>query len=181
MGAYFSFFYVAAYSRDIQGLSYTDSLNLLLTMNAAGLIGRLGPNYIADYAGTLTVFVPTSAAGGILIFAWIAVSSPGGLYAWAALCGIAIGGIQSLFPAGLASLTTDLSKQGTRIGMVFMIVGFGMLTGPPIEGALIRAMSGRYLGAQVFAGSCIMLGTGFVAVAREQKRKRIGGKMWTKV
>ncbi|KAM5344432.1 hypothetical protein ACJ41O_012968 [Fusarium nematophilum] len=180
-GAYFAFFFVATYSRDVQGMSYTNSLNLLLVINGAGTIGRLLPSHLADHIGTLTVFVPTAGAGALLMYSWIAVSSQAGLYAWAVLCGIALGGIQSMFPAALASLTTDLQKQGTRMGMVFAIVSFGVLTGPPIEGALISALDGRYVGAQAFAGTSLAMGTMFITVAREVKRRKLGGKMWAKI
>jgi predicted MFS family arabinose efflux permease len=162
-------------------MSYTTSLNLLLVMNGIGIIGRLLPSHFADRVGTLTMFVPMSVASALLMYCWIAVSSAKGLHVWAALCGIAIGAIQSLFPAALVALTTDLRKQGTRIGMTFTIVSFGLLTGPPIEGALISALEGRYIAAQVFAGTSIAIGTIFIVIAREVKRRRIGGSFWAKV
>ncbi|KAJ3523373.1 hypothetical protein NM208_g12479 [Fusarium decemcellulare] len=92
LGAYFAFFFAAAYARDIQGMAYTTSLNLLLIMSGVGIIGRILPNYLADRIGTLTVFVPTAAAGALVMFCWIAVVSPAGLYVWAAMSGITLGG-----------------------------------------------------------------------------------------
>lgn len=86
-----------------------------------------------------------------------------------------------MFPSALASLTTDPRKQGTRIGMVFTIVSFAVLTGTPIAGTLISAMNGRYIGAQAFAGACLTLGTGFLAVAREIKKKKQGDTAQVKV
>lgn len=92
-GSYFAFFYIATYSRDVQGMSYIDSLNLLLVVNGVGIVGRILPNVIADRCGTLTIFIPTAAASALIMFTWTAVSSVNGLYAWAAICGIPIGGI----------------------------------------------------------------------------------------
>ncbi|KAG8424219.1 hypothetical protein J3458_001039 [Metarhizium acridum] len=45
-GAYFAFFYVAAFSRDAlrPPLSYQESLNMLLILNGVGAIGRVVPN-----------------------------------------------------------------------------------------------------------------------------------------
>ena len=93
---YFSFFFVAANARDIQSLPYTKSLDLLMLMSGAGIIGRLVPNYFADRMGALTVFVPTAAIAAVVMCAWMAVKSVTGLYVWAAFNGIALGGIQSM-------------------------------------------------------------------------------------
>ncbi|KAM0272607.1 hypothetical protein ACHAQH_008617 [Verticillium albo-atrum] len=103
MGVYFAFFYLASYSRDIEGLSYINSLNLLLLLNGIGVIGRLLPNYVADTLGTLNMFIPMAGISSLLAFLWMAVSSEPGLYAWTIFYGIAAGGIQSLFPAGLTA------------------------------------------------------------------------------
>lgn len=180
-GTYFAFFYISTYSRDIQGMSYAGSLNLLLIINGVGTIGRILPNIIADRLGTLNIFIPIAAASALLIFAWVAISSVDSLYAWAAICGIPIGGIQSMFPSALAALTTDLRKQGTRIGMVFTVVSFSVLTGPPIEGALISALRGKYLAAQLFAGLSLSLGMFLLVATRETKRKKMGLGMLAKV
>lgn len=115
------------------------------------------------------------------MWCWIPVSSPQGLYIWVGFSGVALGGFQALFPSALAALTTDPTRQGTRIGMIFSVVSFAVLTGSPIAGALITAMRGRYIGAQAFAGSCFVLGTMFLAVSRECKRKKEGIAMWDKV
>lgn len=180
-GVYFAFFFIAAYARDIQGMTYSKSLDVIMVMSGVGIIGRLVPNYFGDRIGALTVFVPTAGLGALLVWCWIAVNSQAGVYAWAAISGPALGGIQAMFPSALASLTTDPSKQGTRIGMVFTIVSFAVLTGTPIAGTLISAMNGRYIGAQAFAGACLTLGTGFLAVAREVKKRKHGDAVQVKV
>ncbi|GJC97084.1 major facilitator superfamily transporter [Colletotrichum higginsianum] len=175
-------FYTAGGSfRDELGFSYTDSLNLLLVLNGIGFVGRLGPNFLADKIGTITVFTPMAFLSGLLTYCWIAVGTSTGLYVWTVFFGVAGNAIQALFPAGVSALTTDPSKQGTRIGMVFTIVGFAVLTGNPIAGAIISATGGRYLGAQAFAGSCLMLGTFFLALARVVKTRKIGKGWFVKV
>lgn len=52
------------------------------------------------------------------------------------------------------------------MGMVFSVVAFASLTGSPIAGALIDRDGGRYLGAQVWAGTSMMLGAVALTVAR---------------
>ncbi|ROW07250.1 hypothetical protein VMCG_03796 [Cytospora schulzeri] len=181
MGVYFAFYYLASFSRDIIGLSYTDSLNLLLLLNGIGVIGRLVPNHFADRYGAINVFIPTAIIAGICQLTWIAVASPGGLYAWTVFYGISAGGIQSLFPAGLSSLTTDLRKAGTRMGMVFTINSFATLTGPPIAGAIISRCGGQYYGAQAFAGVVMLVGGGFMVAARLARQRKLGGGWRVKV
>jgi predicted MFS family arabinose efflux permease len=172
---YFGFYYLASFSRDAispQGLSYADSLNLLLVLNGIGIVGRILPNYFADTLGPLNFMIPTCFIVGIALFSWIAVDTAPQLYAWTCFYGIAAGGIQSLFPAGLSSLTTDLRKRGTRMGMTFTIVSFAVLTGNPIAGAIINAQGGEYWGAQVFTGVSILIGMCFIFSARLARQRR---------
>lgn len=62
--------------------------------------------------------------------------------------------------------------------MIFSIVGFAVLTGPPIAGALISADGGSYLGAQLFAGTSLLLGCAFLTACRWVKS---GGVLLVKV
>ncbi|KAK8069599.1 MFS monocarboxylate transporter [Apiospora phragmitis] len=175
---YFGFYYLSSFARsDLEmhpSLSYPDSLNLLLLTNGVGVIGRLGPNYLADRVGPLNLLIPTCLITGIALLSWMAVGTPAQLYAWSVFYGIAAGGIQSLFPAGLSSLTTDLRKRGTRMGMVFTIVSFAVLTGNPIAGAIIAASGGEYWGAQTFTGCSLLLGMCLIICARVVRQKRDG-------
>lgn len=132
------------------------------------------PNLWADKVGPLNIMIPTCLITGIALLSWIAVKTPGELYAWTVFYGIAAGGIQSLFPAGLSSLTTDLRKRGTRMGMTFTIVSFAVLTGSPIGGAIITAQGGSYVGAQIFTGVSLLLGMSFISAARYARQRKSG-------
>jgi predicted MFS family arabinose efflux permease len=173
-GLYFPFYYIASFSRDIIGMDYTTSLNLLLVLNGCGIIGRLVPNHIADRIGPMTVFIPVALTTAVCMLSWMAVTTKTGLYVWCVVYGMAAGGIQSLFPAGLTSLTSDLKKAGVRMGMIFTTNSFATLMGSPIAGAIITSMGGKYHGAQGFAGAVLLLGTGFMAAARTVKMRRLG-------
>jgi MFS family permease len=131
-GLYFAFFFVGSFGREILGMSYPDSINLLLTMVAVGFIWRLLPNYFADKIGSLNMLLPFTMLAGTMLFAWIGVHSRSSLFVFAAIYGSGSAGMQSLFPAGLSSLTEDLKKAGVRMGMGFTIVSFACLTGPPL-------------------------------------------------
>lgn len=183
MGILFPFYYLSAFatSQVSPVFPYQQSLDLLLLLNAVGAPGRLIPNFLADRIGVLNVLVPASCLAFILIYSWAGVSSQPGLWAWTVFYGFAGGSIQGLFPAGLSSLTDDPTKQGTRIGMVFTIVSFAALTGPPIGGALVQAMGGRYIAAQAFAASCCVLGMLFIAASRITKARNMTSKWKVKV
>ncbi|KAG9197567.1 hypothetical protein G6514_001472 [Epicoccum nigrum] len=88
--------------------------------------------------------------------------------------GLFASALQGLFPATMADLTVDPKKTGTRFGMGFALSSFGVLTGSPVGGALIEYKHGDYLYAQVFAGSCGILGflcVGLAAIIHDKKSK----------
>ena len=152
------------------GLTQSASINDLLIINGVGTFGRLVPAYLADtYFGPLNTLIPFVCVSGILLYCWAAVSSSGGLLAFDVFYGLFAAGIQSLFPATLSSLTTDLKKAGVRMGMVFTVVSFACLTGAPLGGALLEKDEGRYLYAQMFAASVLTCGCFTLLAARVTK------------
>ncbi len=170
-GLYFAFYYIGSFNTAVLHATQETSINDLLILNGVGLFGRLIPAYLADtYFGPLNCLVPFAFVSGLLLYCWAAVHSSGGLTAFAIIYGLFAAGIQSLFPATLSSLTDDLKKAGVRMGMVFSVVSFASLTGTPLSGALIQSMGGRYLGAQLFAGSAMMVGGSFLIAVRVKKR-----------
>lgn len=100
------------------------------------------------------------------MYCWMAVTTRAESYVFAVVYGLATAAVQGIFVGALASLTKDLSKTGTRFGMVCSILAFATLTGPPIVGALIENDGGRYRTAQVWAATVILLGSLTVGVAR---------------
>lgn len=128
-------------------------------MNGVGIFGRIIPAYLADRLfGPLNSLIPAALGTSILIYCWAVVSSRNGLTAFSVVYGLFAAAIQALFPATLSSLTVDLKKAGVRMGMVFSVVSLATLTGAPLAGALIQNNQGRYLHAQMFAGSVVLCG-----------------------
>ncbi|PKY07711.1 MFS general substrate transporter [Aspergillus campestris IBT 28561] len=169
-GIYVGFFYIGSFSRNMIGVSQETSIDVILVMNGIGLLGRLGPNYLADrFTGPLNMLLPFSLATGVISYCWSGVDSVPGLYAWSAFYGLAAAGIQSLFPATLSTLTTDLKKTGVRMGMVLSVVGVAALIGSPIAGALVEKADGHYLYAQMFMGTVIVAGMLTLSCARLAK------------
>jgi len=175
---YFAFYYIGSFARSVIGLPYTESINLLIVLNGVGVVGRIVPNFLADrYLGPMNSLIPVVFMTSILAFAWTGVVSRSGLYAWAVFYGMSGAAIQSLFPATLSSLTTDLRMAGTRMGMVFTIVSFAVLTGPPIAGQLIQRKGGGYEYAQIFAGVDMLVGSGLLCASRYAKNRKLMAKI----
>ena len=51
-----------------------------------------------------------------------------------------------------------MKKVGVRTGTLFSVVALGVLTGPPLAGALITTDDDNYLYAQFFAGTVPAVG-----------------------
>ncbi|CZT14492.1 related to monocarboxylate transporter [Ramularia collo-cygni] len=170
-GLYFAFFYIGSYGRNVLGVSYQQSINLLLTVVCVGFIFRLVPNYFADRIGSLNTLIPFTSLCSIMMFGWIGVESVPGLFAFAALYGSGSAGVQSLFPAVFGSLmrVPDMKKAGVRMGMTFSIISFAALTGPPLAGALIQRSNGGYLSAQIWAGTSFFIGSVLLVTTRFAK------------
>ena len=169
-GLYFAFYYVGTFARSHIAFTYQDSIDLLILMNGVGMAGRLVPALIADRSlGPLNTLLPVAAACALLMYCWAAVHDKAGLYAFACIYGLFAAGIQSLWPATLTSLTPDLSKVGTRTGMGFTVVSVATLTGSPLGGALVSTDNGKYLYAQMWAGSAFAIGVMLMIAARIAK------------
>ena len=145
---------------------------MLMVINVVGIPGRLVPGYLADqFFGAVTMFIPTVFFAAICVFAWAGVTSVTGLYVWIAFLGYFGAGIQAMFPATLSGISKDLSKGGVRIGMIFTIVSVAALTGPPLAGKLMEINGGNYIGAQIWGGVCLLIGTAMLLAARWASRR----------
>ncbi|KAK4944332.1 hypothetical protein LTR10_016218 [Elasticomyces elasticus] len=169
-GLFFSYYYIASYAREIIGMSYEDSLTLLIIFNGAGIPVRLLTGYVADrFTGPLNTMVILLFVNALFGFLWIAIRSEGGLYAFATFYGFSAGAFQCLFPTTVTSLNSDLSKNGVRLGMAFSIFSFAGLAGPPIGGALLQTNGGGrggYLAAQLGLGLATTCGALFMVAGR---------------
>ncbi|GME28247.1 uncharacterized protein K452DRAFT_234891 [Neofusicoccum parvum] len=165
-GVYIAYFYTTTFGKEVIGISDASSLTLLMVLNAVGIPGRIVPAYMADrYFGTFNTLLPFVGGASVMLFAWIRVYSTGSFYAFVTIYGICANAVQTLFPSTLSQLNTDMSKMASHVGMVFTVGSIACLTGPPIAGCLIDLGKGSYLYAQLFGGSSVMLGLGFLGVS----------------
>lgn len=148
-------------------LNPTQSVNLLIAMNASNLPGRFIPNLISDACiGPLNTIIPSTFFAGMMIFLWIGSATHASLLVVACFYGFAAAGLQGLYIATIYSFCPDPSKVGIRIAMVYLVIGVACLTGAPLGGVLIRENHGGYLYAQLFAGCTILLGAILLLAAR---------------
>ncbi|KAF5692086.1 monocarboxylate transporter [Fusarium denticulatum] len=162
-----SYNYARQYTTDKLSGSASDSFLILIVINAVGIPGRMISAFLADRLfGAIPVFIPTIFAASLCLYLWSQVSSLTGMFIWVSIFGYFGAAIQSLFPSCCASLTPDLSKAGTRIGMIFSIISFVALTGSPLAGKLMQATGGSYLAAQIWGGSSMVLGMGLLYAAK---------------
>lgn len=180
-GLFFAYYYIGSFGRDIIGMSYSDSTTLVILFNGVGIPIRLISGYLADkYMGPLNGMIALLCINGIFAFAWIGVSSAGGLYVFATFYGMSAGAFQCLLPTVATSLNKDLSKNGVRLGMAFTVFSFAGLLGPPIGGALLETNGGGrggYLSAQIGVGCATILGICLMVTARVSK---VGRKLTAK-
>lgn len=164
-GLYMAFFYLGIYAREV--LHMSSSLNLLIVINGVGVVGRIVPNLLSQHTiGTLNMAIVFSVVCILCVYCWDAIRNVAGLYGWVVIYGIAGGAMQSLMPTLATTQAHQPDKVGTWTGMVLTIVSFATLTGPPIQGALIQAEGGRYLWAEMFSASSIVLGCLFLVASR---------------
>ncbi|KAH9992527.1 MFS general substrate transporter [Russula compacta] len=166
LGLYIPFFYITPYALIKARTGATLAFYFVPILNAGSIVGRLIPNALADRIGALNMLIPCTLACGVLAFTWIAVHENGGLIAFAILYGFFSGAFVSLPPSTITSLSNDLSKVGTRLGMSFGICGIGVLIGSPVGGALLNLHTGHFLHAQLFGAVVMMISCGCLMLAR---------------
>ncbi|KAI5296271.1 hypothetical protein KEM52_004749 [Ascosphaera acerosa] len=144
-------FYIEVYAIEKQTMSEDLAFYLVAILNASSVLGRVFPGLIERFVGPITIFTACAVVSAILLFCWIAMTSKGAIIAMAALYGFSSGAFISLPAVCLASITEDLGRLGTRIGMMSVFEAAGTLCGAPVSGA-IRDRTGKWLGVQLYAG-----------------------------
>ncbi|KAI0920318.1 hypothetical protein AcW1_002092 [Taiwanofungus camphoratus] len=169
MGLYIPFFYISSFALKKTGASDELAFYFVPILNAGSIFGRIIPNFLADKTGPLNMLIPCSVISAVLAFCWIAIHDVGGLAVFAVFYGFFSGTFVSLPPSTVASLSPDLKKVGSRMGMSFAFAGVGLLIGNPIAGAILNLNTGHFVRAQVFCGVVVAAGAGAMILARVSK------------
>jgi MFS family permease len=153
MGLYTILFYLSYFAEDQNITDTSMTFYLVPIFNAASCFGRTIPNAISDKTGPFNLVAPGATIVGILIFCMIAVTSEAAIIIIAILTGFFSGVFIAMPPVCFVALTKDKSKIGTRIGMGFGMIGFGVLAGGPGGGSVLGTADPlNWTGLWIFGG-----------------------------
>ncbi|MCJ1383129.1 hypothetical protein MMC17_006242 [Xylographa soralifera] len=158
MGIYVVFFYIQLYALSNTDMSPYLAFYLLAIISAGSSLGRILPNFAADYVGTLNMQTTFAFASAVLSLSLIAIRNEKGILAFCVLYGFFTGTFVSLPAPTVASLSTNMASLGGRMSMAFMAAGIGSLVGSPIAGAILSTNGGNnWTMLQVWSGILLVL------------------------
>ncbi|KAL4064203.1 major facilitator superfamily domain-containing protein [Scleroderma yunnanense] len=161
-------------SANLVGIENGYGFYLVAIANASSAIGRLSAGWLADRVGPLNVMIPFTAVAGIMSFVWPLATSQGSLTAVSVIYGIACGTYVSLLVAPVFEMG-EVGDVGRRTGMFLTVATFGVLTGPPISGA-INERTGGFKEVGYYAGGVIVFSVLLLIVVRHLLLGRLFGK-----
>jgi predicted MFS family arabinose efflux permease len=171
LGYIVPYFYLPTFAQDVLGISKSFALWILVMSIGASFFGRLSAGLIAHRMGPILTWFFCALVSGVLSICWIAVNSRSGLITFSVLWGFCSAGLVTLPAAVFPSLCPDPSRLGTRVGMSWGISSFASLIGSPIAGALLKRHGigvkqerSDFLGPQLWAGVCLLVGAGITAI-----------------
>ena len=161
MGIYVVFVYIQLYAVATAGVPSELAFYLLAIINAGSSLGRVIPNFSADYIGTLNMQLLFVSVAAMLSLALLAIHATSGILAFCVLYGFFTGTFVSLPGPTVASMSPNLA---------FMSAGTGLLVGTPIGGAILATRGGdNWTMLQVWSGALLVLSTVCMLGARVKK------------
>lgn len=147
--------YVASYAI-VNGISQRESFNILTVLNAAGILGRFGPSYLADIYGTFNMIILMSALMTVSMFViWLPFGQYRvALYVFVVLFGFGCAATYALTGGTVSTITKHTKDFGKRYGTIYAFVSFGNLISLPISGALIKEKNSADYQKMVIFASC---------------------------
>ncbi|KAJ3821942.1 major facilitator superfamily domain-containing protein [Lentinula raphanica] len=121
-----------------QGVAPRLAFYTLAILNAGSIVGRLVPNFFADRVGPYNMIIPCLFLTAMLLFVVLGVHSFTGIVLFGLFYGCTSGSYISLIPSIIGQLSRQSGQPGLRMGFAFTSVGFWILIGTPIEGALLH-------------------------------------------
>ncbi|KAI9743215.1 MAG: hypothetical protein M1818_003061 [Claussenomyces sp. TS43310] len=169
LGLWGPFDFLSSMAKSTADFSDSLALYLIALINAGSFFGRIIPAHIADTFGYFNMMTIVSFAASITIIClWIPFDyhpSHAGLMVFSVVYGFVSGGyISLLMPCAFRS--GSLESLGQRFGMFQAVMAVSCLIGLPIQGAILNAEQGKYLGLQLFCGISMFVGAALVMAAR---------------
>jgi predicted MFS family arabinose efflux permease len=129
------FFFIQEYAIGL-GVSKDMAFNLLSIMNAANVVGRFAPNYIADRYGGVNTLLPLTVACIITMCMLPLAKTLSGLIALSIVYGFLSGGVIIIPGPTITDLSPDSAEMGVGLGLAYLVAAFGGLLGNPLSGAV---------------------------------------------
>jgi MFS family permease len=136
----------------------------VLTLRLGRFAAALG-----DFYGPLNLLAVMCAINAILCLCVFGASTAPGLILIAILYGISSGVFNSIMAPALMSFAKNNNEIGIRMGLGFLICGFGALGGTPVIGVLLEKTG--WIGPVMFSGVTVILGTVMVAISIFYQRR----------
>lgn len=162
-------YFFSAFSRTL-GYTAAAGANFIAASNASSAGGKIALGWVADRYGRLnTLFVCTLISALITLGLWLPSTftsvteshSKALFIAFAITYGVFAGAYVSLFPTALVEIF-GVQNFASVNGFLYMVRGFGTLSGTPLAGALIksrRSMSQNLLhAASAYERTAILIG-----------------------
>jgi MFS family permease len=170
-GIFFPFYYLPSFAVSVSHFSSGTATLVLLVANVIGIVSRVCVSSLADRKfGPTTLMICCITLLALVDLLWMTLNHlhhpTAGVWVFAVVFGLVAASVTGMFPAALSGLTKDLNKQGARMGMAFGVAGISGLTGPVIGGALVQRAGGSYVGAQVWAGTSLLLAALLLTASR---------------
>ncbi|KAG2133304.1 major facilitator superfamily domain-containing protein [Suillus clintonianus] len=157
------------------GIGTTFSFYSLVILNVSNCVGRVTSGFIVRFTGVPNLIIISSISCGVLILGMIGLNSLASVVVLGMLYGYFAGLNTGMAAPLMATLTPDLSELGARMGICLFIVGFGILIGTPISGALLTSHYTWWIPA-LFSGIASLTGGMMFITMRYMflRRQRVG-------
>lgn len=123
VGLFSPLFYVTPYTVSL-GLDPNMAFYMISILNAASLFGRILPGILADWYGTLNMFILATASSFIIIFCWTKATSIAGVVVFSFAYGFSSGTVVSLMGA-CAIRSVEPAQYGAAMGFAMSILSIG--------------------------------------------------------
>ncbi|CAO3657308.1 unnamed protein product [Mucor hiemalis] len=157
--------FLPAYA-DYLGLDPWIGTNMSAIISGVMIVGKISSGFIGDFIGRANIaFITTAMTGVMCLAVWLTVTTPAGIWAFAAMFGYFGGGYMSTIP-GVLGQVVGMEEIEAANGMLFFAWFFGGLLGSPICAALINDKSHEptYNHAIIFGG-VLMVFAGLLMLA----------------
>ncbi|KAG0693803.1 major facilitator superfamily domain-containing protein [Suillus ampliporus] len=161
IGLYYPMFFLQLDSVK-HGTGVTFSFYSLVILNASNCVGRVTSGFIAAFTGVPNLTIVATISCGVLNLGLIGLSNLADVVVLGVLYGYFAGLFIGILAPLMANLTPDLSELGARMGICFLMSGFGTLIGTPISGALLTSnytwwIPALFSGITALAGSMVYI------------------------